>query len=654
MDNDNNSIEPIFDVITLSNSSLDKKKYEEFVASYKKNLKKLCAVNVNKLNENYSSENNNETYKITQNLFSIISDTSYEGLITLNGYKHTNIYFLYKPIRDKNDLIKYDILAFALVKYNNQVDSYELELLCSTIDKSIVMNNKKLGVYLLDIIYDKYVVENESILIIHPATPKLVPYYVNWKCPSLPIELYLKKKTRDYLIYFKNITDDKLEYLINTIIIDIGNFSTLCEHLSLKKSKILEKGNKDVVKAFLKKKIDESNHHTEEVLSHLYHMLDSIEYFTSDEIKNMLKIWNTTMCNYNNNLIEDTSSENSSAIYTMEETWIDLFKLKVGKSYSIRLPINTTGKEETIFLGKLERVRILPFFIYLKTSSIRIDHYAYYFECPNKRTKRKFWFSKKNHYYLNQFLSLYFTYFNRLGVVTKYRRINIGVEEVIKEDNIINIEDIFFDGKPNEEEKQINLITITNYFQRLNIYENNNFIHVLYNIVFPILKFIVEKKFKIFKEENDPNKECNTSDMNRLLIKLSGEGNLKKEKIEKNDVTYNDVPTLHSNNGKKTLSYDKRIDRNMQYMLKGLLLLKYKPNETIQNSENVVDHVDRKSTESNDNPSKPNKEDGISDADLKNIERDSSSSKYGGKKSRKNKKSKSKKVKKSKSRKNKK
>ena len=54
--------------------------------------------------------------------------------------------------------------------------------------------DKTIGKYLLDYMYDEYYKVNDSpiLFIGHPATPKLIPYYIMWKTPIMSRDfLYL-------------------------------------------------------------------------------------------------------------------------------------------------------------------------------------------------------------------------------------------------------------------------------------------------------------------------------------------------------------------------------------------------------------------------------------------------------------------------------
>ena len=159
-------------------------------------------------------------------------------------------------------------------------------MLCSTKDKTLRWNGKRLGISLLDNIYSTYVVEGKGILKIQPATPELVPYYTSWKSPSFPLDWYTQSKTGDYLVYFSrdNIEDEDLRLLIS----DLRYFSSLCEALGLDPEEVVRIPDKagdakSGRKEFLREKINA--YEGDWAKGQLEDLLDNIDYFSVDEIR---------------------------------------------------------------------------------------------------------------------------------------------------------------------------------------------------------------------------------------------------------------------------------------------------------------------------------------------------------------------------------
>jgi hypothetical protein len=157
-------------------------------------------------------------------------------------------------------------------------------MLCSSIDKTIRRNEKPLGVSLLDDIYSDYVVNQKNILKIQPATPELLPYYIKWKTPSLPIDWYNQGKTYGYLIYstdIKRAADPQLQGLISDVIL----FNGLCRELDITPSEVLSIPKKEDRIELLTSKINETNDwRTDQLLNRL----SGIDYFSVHEIRSAL------------------------------------------------------------------------------------------------------------------------------------------------------------------------------------------------------------------------------------------------------------------------------------------------------------------------------------------------------------------------------
>jgi hypothetical protein len=111
--------------------------------NYKSRLEKLCV--------------NPKTGERTQNIFQLIPENYNAAQIFSSNYK---IIYLYKS-NDNQD--NYEIVAFAIISNPDRFTTI-IELLCSSIDKTILRNGKPLGISLLDDIYSEYVVKQKNIL----------------------------------------------------------------------------------------------------------------------------------------------------------------------------------------------------------------------------------------------------------------------------------------------------------------------------------------------------------------------------------------------------------------------------------------------------------------------------------------------------------
>lgn len=248
----------------LDISNVDKKTFDIFMNNYNRVLDKLCV--------------NPKTGKRTQNIFQLIPE-KYNDAIKISSI--CKIIYLYKSNDNQGN---YDIVAFAIISNPDRFTTI-IEMLCSSIDKTIRRNGKPLGISLLDDIYSDYVVKQQNILKIEPATPELLHYYIKWKTPSLPIEWFNQGKTYGYLIYsndIKDAADPQLQGLISDVIL----FNSLCSKLHIIPSEVLRIPKKEDRKEYLASKINEINDD-----SHRYQLLDwlsSIDYFSVHEIRSAL------------------------------------------------------------------------------------------------------------------------------------------------------------------------------------------------------------------------------------------------------------------------------------------------------------------------------------------------------------------------------
>jgi hypothetical protein len=279
----------------LDVSNVDKDTFDIFMNNYKQVLNNLCVnPKTKKRTQNIfqrflnNLRVNPKTKERTQNIFQLIPE-KYDCARKICSSYNYKIRYLYKNNYNKKDNYNkdyYEIVAFAITSTNPDSSTTILEMICSSKDKSIRRNGIRLGIYLLDDIYSDYVVNQGNILKIQPATPELVPYYTEWKEPSLPIDWYYQGKTYGYLIYsldIKQATDEQLAGLIS----DFKEFDLIRRELHITPSEILTLSikNKEDRKKSLTLKIKKSNHSSKD---QLLNRLSSIDYFSVDEIRSKL------------------------------------------------------------------------------------------------------------------------------------------------------------------------------------------------------------------------------------------------------------------------------------------------------------------------------------------------------------------------------
>lgn len=90
------------------------------------------------------------------------------------------------------------ITSIAFVETDNITNCYTIiKFLCGNIDtRETKIDGKSQGHYMLDYLFHIY---NNSVILIEPATPKLITYYVKYKKPCFPYE---EEKIRVKLIIF--------------------------------------------------------------------------------------------------------------------------------------------------------------------------------------------------------------------------------------------------------------------------------------------------------------------------------------------------------------------------------------------------------------------------------------------------------------------
>lgn len=273
--------------IDIIEIALDKSrsKFNTFIHAYKEQQNELCI---------YKGEQ-------TQSLFKEMPEDFKDAQLINENDKI--IYIYNQEILGK---INKKILAFALIRYKDE-NIIELVLLCSRNSTNEKRRTKRLtnvgedeyttlGVYLLDYIYIN-LLDDRTILLIQPATRDLIPYYVKWKTPSLPIELFKLKMTSGYLIYCKEEDFNKLMQIIwiSGYIYDFNALKSIRKHLNLTDFEINELNGLDLeeYKSKLLIKIDDFNDSGEFKLQ-IRIWVDNIHVRNLDEFKLFVQLNATT------------------------------------------------------------------------------------------------------------------------------------------------------------------------------------------------------------------------------------------------------------------------------------------------------------------------------------------------------------------------
>ena len=157
--------------------------FNHFSRLLKKNMHNLCNVE--------NSSRNTEFVRLHEYAKEIMVDflsiTDWSRIPrSMDKFKD---YFVFYITSDYNRDI--NIVSFAFCTMVGNVIT--LELLCGNTNKSIRLNEKKLGRILLDALYDKFVEEEKKVLLLEPANDQLANYYRKWKQPDL--DIFSKCKT---------------------------------------------------------------------------------------------------------------------------------------------------------------------------------------------------------------------------------------------------------------------------------------------------------------------------------------------------------------------------------------------------------------------------------------------------------------------------
>jgi|SaaInlV_150m_DNA_5_1039734.scaffolds.fasta_scaffold06748_4 hypothetical protein len=266
-------------------STVDEATFIEFMNSYNRNSSNLC-LNPKKGNEKTQSMIGDlvdrDKDKDTDTDIDIREDYTHLQMLSRPGRLIKFIYLYYK--NGKN----YEIVAFARISINEKSSITTIDVLCSHRDKSLKMEKKPLGIFLLDSIYSEYVVNKNYILKLQPATPELKHYYTNWKSPSLPDKWYIAK-TDGYLMYFAdidNVTDEQLEAMNN----DVIRFKNICSRIKINPNVISTIPGNTNRKKRLTSEINKSTIIDDVAKKQQHLKLLDIDYFTADDIRDELKL----------------------------------------------------------------------------------------------------------------------------------------------------------------------------------------------------------------------------------------------------------------------------------------------------------------------------------------------------------------------------
>ena len=190
----------------------------------------------------------------------------YDRFIPTIGFLCDYVYYI-----KQTNINSHTIIAFAFVSYN--IDKiYTVDILCSHKNKDYVFKGKTPGMYLLDRIYEDFVVK-KGILRIYPATLDLIPYYKKWKIPSYSSD------DGNFLLYFESdifFTDKEIYELLY----DANSLKLIKEYFSIPETV-------EVTKEELTKRIKELDDGT--IKKQLNDRLKYLEYFTIREYKDYIK-----------------------------------------------------------------------------------------------------------------------------------------------------------------------------------------------------------------------------------------------------------------------------------------------------------------------------------------------------------------------------
>jgi len=258
-----NTSQPVVEKKILDLLKTDENTFNQFIKDY--------------YNKNYDKEMciNPRTKKQTQRLNTYIG----YDYARMKKMGHT-IHYLYIPNNNNK------IVAFAVLEPVTDKKINVLALICSNKDKTLKMKGKPLGIYLLDDIYETYVIDKKEILMIQPATDDLKKYYQKWKNPSLPEQKFF---TYGFLVYFDNI-DNITEEQFSEFIYGFKLFHTVCKHLKIDKNDIISIEDNSKRKEKLLEIVDENTNHFDEmmILFLKEELINKIKYYTSEEIRNEL------------------------------------------------------------------------------------------------------------------------------------------------------------------------------------------------------------------------------------------------------------------------------------------------------------------------------------------------------------------------------
>lgn len=157
--------------------------FNHFSKLLKKNMHNLC--NVENPSRNTEFIRLHEYAKELMADFLSITDWS-KTPRSMDKYRDYFVFYITSDYGQDTNIVSF---AFCTMVGN----VITLEMLCGNTNKSIRLNDKKLGRILLDALYDKFVEEEKKVLLLEPANDQLANYYRKWKQPNL--DIFSKCKT---------------------------------------------------------------------------------------------------------------------------------------------------------------------------------------------------------------------------------------------------------------------------------------------------------------------------------------------------------------------------------------------------------------------------------------------------------------------------
>ena len=153
---------------------------------------------------------------------------------------------------------------------------YTVSILCSHKEKYQYQNEKP-GIFLLNKIYDDFVLKEKGVLCIAPATKDLIPYYTKWRTPSYsPFNNEYSEgvSTSGCLLYFENI-DNITDEMLEELVFELGWLRLIKKYIPALDSELSKEKLKAQIEAIENDRIKEQ----------LKIRLDDMKYFTIEEYR---------------------------------------------------------------------------------------------------------------------------------------------------------------------------------------------------------------------------------------------------------------------------------------------------------------------------------------------------------------------------------